>query len=144
MSTTHLAHGVHRPVVTMQHFAKHERVVGFTRMLPALLFLAGCCNCNPSSNLALEQGFSSSHCVFVVYSGVRVRIASEVSNVVCLCCRTCSWSTGTIHQVCWEETSRSLFAHSPFLSFLPFFFPSLCLYLSGASIFSHSFTFSCG
>lgn len=28
-------------------------------------------------------------------------------NVMCLSCRTCSWSTGTIHRVCWEETSKT-------------------------------------
>lgn len=64
------------------------------------------------------------------------RIASEMSNVICLCCRTCSWSTGTIHQVCWEETSRSLFAYSPFLSFLPFFSSHLCVFFSPVLRFS--------
>lgn len=74
--------------------------------------------------------FSSSHCVYVVYSGSLLRslflfmsLQNQIpnfflfltffkSNILCLSPRSCSWSTGVIRRVCSEETSESLHFNS--------------------------------
>lgn len=118
-------------------------------LLGVVLFLVGCYNCHHShyscsalSNLVVEQEFQCMWFILhlanifspvYVIGGIKYMSLKWASyevfchscNVVCLSCRTCSWSTGTIHQVYWEETSKTtLSSHSCHL------FLSLFLYLS--------------
>lgn len=48
-------------------------------------------------------------------------------------CRTCSWSTATIHRVYWAEISKS-----PLVTSLYCFVAALFLYPSHSSVFSCS------
>lgn len=92
--------------------------------------------------------FSSSHCVYVVYSGSLLRslflfmslqnqtpnfflfLTFLKSNILCLSPRSCSWSTGVIRRVCSEETSESLHFNSHTVKGSLSLFSSMLLFFS--------------